>query len=214
MFSLFMAATSLATGTAGAITIPSESEPTILEMIINQITEQKTTEPEDNLGKELKICSDKIDAFFGEKNLPLAGYGDVFTKAAKKEGADCNIAYLAAAKAYLESTGGKFTPGEGSSESYNAFGWGCSTISKCIKFKSFEEGITTVIHNLAGNNPSTARLYKDKNVTQIVNTYNPPSVVERVYGDKNWYLNKVLGTIKKIDNINLENNENDRLASK
>jgi hypothetical protein len=125
VFSLFMATTTLATGASGAVTIPSEPEPTILETIVSTVTET-VSDVTDGLSDEMEDCAARIDAYYELHDAPLAGYGTVFAQAALENDADCEIATLAAAKGMAESSGGKYTPGSGANESYNAFGFGCS----------------------------------------------------------------------------------------
>jgi hypothetical protein len=107
----------------------------------------------------------KIDAYFAQYNLPLEGYGKVFVDAADREGLDWRFV---AAKAIIESTGGKFMP-KGSN---NPLGWGCSTAAKCIHFDSFDEAINEVTANLAGNREKTAKYYAGKTLSQKMASYN------------------------------------------
>lgn len=217
MFSLFMATTTLATGTGGAVTIPTEPAPTILETIISTVSSSVSVLDEaDGLDDEMEICAAKIDAYYSKQKVPLAGYGSVFADAAKENGVDCEIAILAAAKGMAESTGGMYTPGSGANESYNAFGFGCSDKKgvKCKKYTGFDDAIQTVIYNLSGNNPKTAKYYgPDKTITQMVNSYNPPKVVEAAYGDPAWYLNKIKRIMNQIDSMDVSDSSG-QLASK
>ena len=114
-----------------------------------------------------------IDAYFKERNMPLAGHGMKMVEEAEKYGLDWR---LLAAISVRESTGGKFACKKAT---YSAFGWG----SCKINFKSYDHGIEVVARNLGGNNPNTARHYADKDTKAILQAYNPPSIVPR-YADQ------------------------------
>lgn len=131
----------------------------------------------------------KIDAYFAQYNLPAAGYGKVFVTAADREGIDWRFV---AAKAMIESTGGKFVPKK---DPDNMFGWGCSDKAglKCKDFTSKEQAINEVTAHLAGNRESTAKYYKDKTLSQKMSAYNRvnPKYQPLVFG--------VMDKISKID---------------
>lgn len=139
------------------------------------------TPEEQALQLEREKKAAKIDAYYGKHDLPLTGYGMTMVLAAEKYGID---PMLIAAIAMRESTGCKFYI----KGTYNCFGWGGGK----IKFQSYEHAIDTVALNLGGHNEKTARYYKGKNVKQILDTYNPPSVVAT-------YSAEVMGIMKKID---------------
>ncbi len=215
LFSLFMATTTLASGTTGAVTIPAEPSPTILETIVSTVSDS-VSDATDGLDDEMELCAAKIDAYYNKQKVPLAGYGSVFAQAAIENGADCEIAILAAAKGMAESSGGMYTPGSGANESYNAFGFGCSDKKglKCKKYTGFDDAIQVVIYNLSGNNPKTAKYYgRDLTIAQKVNNYNPPKVVEATYGDPAWYLNKIKRIMSQIDSMDVSDSSG-QLASK
>lgn len=107
----------------------------------------------------LKERADKIDAYFEKRNMPLQGYGMTMVLASEKHDIDWR---LLPAIAIRESTGGKFACGK------NPFGWG----SCAIKFDSWEIAIETVARNLGGNNPKTARYYKDTETEVKLYHYN------------------------------------------
>jgi len=123
-----------------------------------------------------------IDAYFKERNMPLAGHGMGMVLAAEKYDLDYR---LLAAIATRETTGGqqacpatyKRTGDIG--YKFNVFGWG----SCKIKFKSYEDAFEVLAKNLSGNNPNTAFHYEDKNTKEILQAYNPPSIVPR-YADQ------------------------------
>ncbi len=88
----------------------------------------------------------KIDAYFKERAMPLAGFGAKMVVAAENHDIDWR---LLPAIAIRESSGGKQACG------YNPFGW-----ASCkIDFKSYDEAIDTLARNLGGNNPNTAAYY-------------------------------------------------------
>lgn len=129
------------------------SNETINEVIVDGLT---TTER-----------AEKIDAFYISKgNLPLAGYGLAMVQYADEYELDWR---LVASIGFIESTGGKFAC---KSVSYSAFGWGSCKIS----FSSYEESIETITKNLGGHNPNTARYYAGKDITGILDAYNPAHI--------------------------------------
>ncbi len=126
----------------------------------------------DNQQKVLQEKAAKIDAYFGDKNLPLAGYGEKLVLEAEKN--DLPWAMLAAI-AMQESTGYKHAC---KSDPDNGFGWG----SCRIKFNSIDHAIETVAQHLSGNHSRTAHYYKGKDVPGILRTYNSvrPTYVKEV----------------------------------
>ncbi len=121
----------------------------------------------------------KVEAYFADKNLPMAAYAEKLVEEAEKNELDWTFI---AAFAMAESTGGKFM------QKNNPFGWG----SAKIPFESIDQAIEVVAWNLGGNNPATAKYYKDKTLDQIINTYNPPVVNPRYNG----IIKHVMTTIK------------------
>lgn len=111
----------------------------------------------------------KVEAYFADKNLPIAEHAEALVREAEKNNLDWTFV---AAFAMAESTGCKFM------HNNNCFGWG----SAKIRFDSIEHGIEVVAWNLGGNNPATARYYKDKTIDQIINTYNPPVYNPKYFG--------------------------------
>lgn len=128
----------------------------------------------DNQQHELEIEAKKIDAYFGDRKLPLAGAGMTIAIEAKKN----NLPYtLVAAIAMRESTGGKF---DCKYKENNYWGWGSCKIG----FKSLDEAIASMSENLSGNDPDTAHYYKGKDIDGILRTYNQviPNYVGQVKG--------------------------------
>jgi hypothetical protein len=125
----------------------------------------------------------KIDAFFAERDMPVAGHGMKFVEVAEKNGLD---PFLLPAIAARESSGyrdacNKFPT--------NGFGWHSCKVG----FKTIDEAIEIVGKNLGGNNPNTAHHYEGKSSAEILNAYNPPSIVQN-------YTKQVLFIMKKMSN--------------
>ncbi len=106
-----------------------------------------------------KDRADKIDAYYRKRGMPLLGYGAKMVAEAEKNNLDWR---LLPAIAIRESTGGKFACHK------NPFGWG----SCKIKFNNWNEATEVVAWNLGGNNPNTARYYKDKTTLEKLSRYN------------------------------------------
>lgn len=101
----------------------------------------------------------RIDRYFAERNMPLAGYGAKFVEAADK----CEMDWrLLPAIAIRESSGGKQACGN------NPFGWASCRLG----FESIEQAIEVVGVNLCGFNPKTARYYADKDTLDKLHSYN------------------------------------------
>jgi hypothetical protein len=136
--------------------------------------------------KQMNITAQKIDAYFAQYNLPLAGYGAVFVEEAEKNDIPWT---LLAAIGMAESTGGKFAI----RGTYNYYGWG----SGRIKFASVEDAIVQISANLGGNDDDTAHFYKDKSLQQILHMYNPPKVAPG-------YEAKIMRIMKQIEAMPVE----------
>ncbi len=129
----------------------------------------------------------KIDAFFMKRdNSPLAGYGLTMVQASEKYGIDWR---LLPAIATIESNGGRMLC-KSKLGANNPFGFG----SCKIKFKDFDHAIDTVAKNLGGHNPNTATHYKDKEIDEIIDAYNPPSVRHDYKKLITWAMNKIEST--------------------
>jgi hypothetical protein len=126
-----------------------------------------------------KEKADAIDAYFAKYDTPLEGHGMKFVLEAEKNEIDWR---LLPAIAMRESTGGIYACKKVPN---SVFGWGSCKIS----FNSIDESIEVVALSLGGNNPNTARYYKDKNITQILKKYN--SVIPG-------YSNQVIKIMKSI----------------
>lgn len=154
------------------------------------ITEQ--IEEENALSQERKIKAAKIDAYFGQWDLPASGYGMAMVLAAEKYGLDWR---LLPALAKLETTGGKHVCKNPSGKN-NWFGWNsCKT-----KFDTVEESFDVIAMNLSGNNPGTARYYAGKTIEQILNVYNPPQTP----GITPNYHKKAFNIMSEIENFEID----------
>ncbi len=133
----------------------------------------------------------KIDAYFAQWDLPLAGHGKGMIEAADKYGIDWR---LLPALAMLETTGGKNLCGNGTN--LNAFGFG----SCKIHFSTFEASFEAVAKTVSGNGEKTSHLYKGKSVPEILEVYNPPEVV----GIMPNYHKKALKVMEEINEMSVE----------
>jgi hypothetical protein len=123
----------------------------------------------------------KIEAYYGQYDLPLQSEAEHFIDAAEEHGIDWR---LVAAIGFIESTGGKFAC---ETADYSAFGWGSCNID----FDSYAESIDVISMNLGGHNPKTEQYYAGKDIRGILEAYNPPSIVPD-------YADKVIKQMKKI----------------
>ena len=140
----------------------SQQSNTVVQSLLalNLVNDEKT--------QILQKQADAIDAYFKGHNMPLEGTGMVMAKAADENGIDYRLLPAIAAR---ESTGGRE---KCKRVEHNFFGWGSCKIG----FKSDEEAIETVAKNLGGNNPNTDEHYAGKTTKEILQKYNPPSVVK------------------------------------
>ncbi len=181
-FALFpIFAANLITPSVGADKLPTAAvltTPEIRPLLVEASDNQQKVHDE-------KVA--KMRAYFADKNLPMADYAEELVYEAEKNGLDWT---LLGAISMIESTGCKFYI----KSTNNCFGWGSGT----IRFESVEEAIAKVGWNLGGNNPATAKYYKDKTLQQIINIYNPPHIKQSYSTD----IRYVMQSIKdyKIDN--------------
>lgn len=152
------------------------------QFVANNTDDQALSASEKALQMEREEKAAQIDAYFASGNMPLEGYGmKMVLEAEKNEVPDWR---LIPAIAVRESTGGKYGCKKAS---YSVFGFGSCKIS----FKSYDHAIEVVAMNLGGKNPKTARFYGNKSVKDILETYNPPSVVPT-------YAKEVMAVMDKI----------------
>jgi len=120
--------------------------------------------------KEIQTAkAEAIDAYFKSHDMPLEGTGMKMVEVAELNDLDWR---LLPAISVIETTGGKSlckNPKAG----FNPFGWGSCKLG----FKSFDKAIEVVGRNLGGNNPKTAHHYEGKTTKEILEKYNPPSIV-------------------------------------
>ncbi len=126
---------------------------------------------------DLDTKAAKIDAYFAQYNLPLAGEGHKLAQAA--EANDLPWPLLAAV-AMRESTGGAHEY-----NGYNAFGYGSA------KFSSYDQAIDTVAATLGANSPKTASFYAKETIPERLTTYNGNAVAG--------YADSVQGIMNKIE---------------
>lgn len=98
---------------------------------------------------------EKLKAFFGKWNCPAKDYSRVFIEAADRYELDWR---LLPSISYLESTGGK------AAKNNNLFGW-----------KSGRAGFASATQSIheVGRRLGRSRLYRSKNLDQLLATYNP-----------------------------------------
>lgn len=101
----------------------------------------------------------RLNAYYEKRDMPLAGYGETFVRAADACGLDWK---LLPAIGVQESSGGKHFMNN------NPFGWG----SAKIKYADFGAAILDVTEHLCGVRESTSSYYKDKSVYQKLWYYN------------------------------------------
>lgn len=122
----------------------------INEAVLKATSAEETLSPEAiALQKERESKAAKIDAYYAQYGLPLAGYGMQMVITAEKHSLDWR---LLPAIAMRESTGCKFII----KSHFNCFGFGTA------KFQSFDEGIEMVGSHIGGANPRTAKYYANK----------------------------------------------------
>ena len=127
---------------------------TLFASTIDQAPDSGLVDSDDDLNK-----AQRLDDYFNKHDMPLAGYGIEFVRAANKYNVDWR---LVAAIGVRESSGGKHMMNN------NPFGWG----SAKIKFDDFSEAIDVVTSNLGGYNPATAQYYKDTDTKKKLWYYN------------------------------------------
>lgn len=142
-------------GVFGAKTYP------VVAPVANDLSASRPLTPDER--------SARIDRYFAERSMPLAGYGAKFVEAADQ----CNMDWrLLPAIAVRESSGGKQACGN------NPFGW-----ASCrADFESVEKAIEIVGMNLCGFNPKTEAYYKNKTTYDRLWSYN--GIVNLNYPDE------------------------------
>jgi hypothetical protein len=151
------------------------------------ISGEEAGENSNSRAETIRVVGANIDAYMADRDMPLAGFGEVFAEAALENNID---PYLLAAISVRESTGGKHTC-KSESGRFNPLGWGSCKIA----FGSYEEAIRRVSAHLGGNVEKTAHYYSDKDVREKLQTYNPPHIVAR-------YADQVIAIMEEMENYN------------
>ena len=152
----------------------------INDAVLKATTAKTTLSPEAiALQAERESKAAKIDAYYAQYGLPLAGHGMQMVIAAEEHGLDYR---LLPALAMRESTGGKFACKN------NPFGFGSCKIG----YTSFDEAIETVAGHIGGDNPKTAKYYDGKDTIGILKAYN--SVIPA-------YTKEIFSIMSKIDKM-------------
>ncbi len=123
-------------------------------LALNQADDAKT--------KTLQLQADAIDAYFSNRNAPLAGTGMKMAIEADKNDLDWR---LLPAIATRESNAGKEACRK---VEHSFFGWG----SCKIEFESDDQAIEIVALHLGGNHENTDQYYAGKTTYQILRKYN------------------------------------------
>lgn len=127
--------------------------------------------------------AEKIDAYFRDRGMPLAGYGAKLVAEAEKNGLEWTVV---AAIGVRESTGGKFACKNPKAPN-NAFGYG----SCAFGFESTDYAIEKVARTLGGNSPATAHHY-DGDLRERLDIYNGYAVAS--------YADDIFGIMQKMEN--------------
>jgi hypothetical protein len=139
--------------------------------------------------------AEKIDAYFAQWDLPLAGYGAEMVAVSDKYDIDWTIL---PALAMLETTGGKNLCDNVRKgiRNHNAFGYGgCS-----IYFATFEDAFESVAKTISGNGKNTSHLYSGKSIEEILEVYNPPGTPGMTVG----YHKKAIKVMSDIDGMQVD----------
>ena len=127
---------------------------------------------------DLDTKAAKIDAYFAQYDLPLAGEGHKLASAA--EANDLPWA-LVAAVGMDESTGGAHACG------FNAFGYGSC---KGAQFSSYDQAIDAVARTIGGNGKTTSTIYAGKTISERLKVYNGNAVAD--YSQKvQWIMGQI-----------------------
>ena len=150
-----------------------------------------TTKSSAELTKEEQaILAAKIDAFYSKRGMVLAGHGKDFIESAVKY--DLVDPILVASIGVIESTGGNHACKK--IDQFNFAGFG--SCKKNHGYKSWEDSIDHITAHVSGEKESTKSYYDNKTVNQILDAYNPPSVIPD-------YKDKVKSVMKMIEETEL-----------
>lgn len=135
------------------------------------------------LEKEREKKAAKIDTYFSNNKMPLAGYGMKMVIEAEKNDLDWR---LIPAMAVRESSGGIHA-----CKKYPENAWGWNSCKGGLG-GNIDTAIGLLAQHLSGNHPRTAHYYDGKDVKAILQTYNPVNVVAE-------YAPQVMAIMNKID---------------
>lgn len=167
----------LATSFSSSIVNPVASP-----LAVNQVKQYIVpVNPEAHKQAQMEEQAKKIDAYFRDRGMPLAGHGMKLVIEADKNGLDWTVV---AAIAVRESTGGKFACRNPKAPN-NAFGYGSCKFG----FESVDVAIEKVARTLAGNSQATAHHY-DGDLRENLDTYNGHAVAS--------YADDVFGIMEKM----------------
>ena len=141
--------------------------------------------------KEMAIKAKKVDAYFEQYKLPLAGHGETLVRVAEEN--DLPWQSLAAV-AMIESTGCKFTI----PKKNNCFGWGSGKIA----FKTIDDSIETVGKALGGNHENTSHYYDGKDFKTRLMVYN--GITPNGTSVNPQYVRKVFLVMDRIEKMEVE----------
>ncbi len=137
---------------------------------------------EKQIHEQRKGRAAKIDAYFSERSMPLAGFGAEMVQASEEHGLDWR---LLPAIAVRESSGGKQMCGN------NPFGW-----ASCkARFESVEKAVNTVALHLGGNHPKTEDYYQG-DTREKLHSYNGTVIPT--------YVDEVVAIMERIDKQKVE----------
>lgn len=141
---------------------------TVTQANAEELLASLTSESSHTDSDSFKTEAEMIDSYFASRDLPLAGNGMKLVLAAHEAGLDWR---LIPAIAMRESTGGEHAC---KSVANNYWGWhSCKS-----GFETLDVAITTMAKHLSGTHPNTAKYYAGKSTKQILQTYNPDSIVK------------------------------------
>lgn len=158
------------------------------QFVVQNTSESQAQLQERLLQKEREEKAAKIDTFYAKRAMPLAGYGMKMVIEAEKNDLDWRLVPALAAR---ESTGGKFACRRFPE---NAWGWHSC---KAGLGGSTDKAIELIAQHISGNHPNTDQFYDNKNLRQVLETYNPPSVVPT-------YASEVMALMERIEKTDIQ----------
>ncbi len=172
--------------TQGALNIVASPQ-AVLSQKLNPAEDVAVVDAESGV-ENLEAKAAAIDAYFIAHGMPLAGTGKKMVIESEKNGLDWR---LLAAISVRESTGGKHACKSAKAPN-SFFGYGSCKFG----FQSKDHAIEVVAKSLGGNNPKTAHYYANKTTLQILETYNPRTIVR-------YYPEQVIKIMYSIGDVSL-----------